>query len=127
METSQAKKLVTDYIEAYNAFDVAGMLRHLHEEVVFRNISDGEVNLTTTGKESFRQQAEQAKSYFSQREQRITDWQFADNRAEVRIHYSAVAAVDFPNGLKAGDTLQLQGKSVFQFADGRIISIDDIS
>ncbi|WP_426493406.1 nuclear transport factor 2 family protein [Hymenobacter sp. 102] len=126
MEASRAKKLVTDYVEAYNAFDVAGMLRHLHAEVVFRNISGGQVNLTTTGKESFRQQAERAKSYFSQREQRIIDWQFADNRAEVRIDYSAVAAVDFPNGLKAGDALQLQGRSVFQFAEDRIVSIDDI-
>ena len=127
METSQAKKLVTDYIEAYNAFDVDGMLRHLHEDIVFRNISGGEINLTTTGKESFRQQAEQARQYFSQREQRVTDWQLADNRVEVLIDYSAVAAMDFPNGLKAGKMLRLQGKSVFQFAGSRIISIDDIS
>ncbi|SDX84432.1 nuclear transport factor 2 family protein [Hymenobacter psychrophilus] len=127
MEASQAKKLVTDYIEAYNTFDIDGMLRHLHEDVVFRNISGGEINLTTTGKENFRQQAEQAKQYFSQREQRVTEWQIADNRVEVLIAYSAVAAMDFPNGLNAGDTLQLQGRSVFQFADSRIISIDDIS
>ncbi|WP_231576189.1 nuclear transport factor 2 family protein [Hymenobacter sp. DG25B] len=116
-----------DYIEAYNRFDVDGMVRHLHEDVVFRNISGGEVNLTTTGKESFRQQAEQARQYFSQREQCITDWQVTDNRVEVLIDYTGVAAIDFPNGLKAGDTLQLQGKSVFEFADGQIFSIDDIS
>ena len=127
MESSQAKKLVTDYIEAYNRFDVDGMLSHLHEEVVFRNISNGEVNLTLTGTEAFRQQAQQALQYFSQREQCVTDWQVADNRVEVLLDYSAVAAMDFPDGLKAGDTLQLQGKSVFQFADERIVSIDDIS
>ncbi|GAB3303376.1 nuclear transport factor 2 family protein [Hymenobacter tenuis] len=127
MESSQVKKLVTDYIEAYNRFDVTGMLAPLHEDMVFRNISGGEVNLTTTGKESFRQQAEQAKQYFLQREQRITDWQVADNRVEVLIDYTGVAAVEFPNGLKPGDTLHLQGKSVFQFADGLILSIDDIS
>ncbi|MBG8554317.1 nuclear transport factor 2 family protein [Hymenobacter guriensis] len=116
-----------DYIDAYNRFDVNGMVRHLHEDVVFRNISGGEVNLTTHDKESFRQQAEQARQYFSQREQRITDWQLADNRVEVVIDYTAVAAIAFPNGLKPGDTLQLQGRSVFQFSNGLIASIDDIS
>ena len=127
MDAAEQKQLVQDYIEAYNRFDVAGMLQPLHEEVVFRNISGGEVNLATTGKESFRQQAEQTRQYFSQREQRVTDWQIADNRVQVHIDYSAVAAMEFPNGLKPGDTLQLQGKSVFQFADGLIVSIDDIS
>jgi ketosteroid isomerase-like protein len=127
METSDSKQLVQDYIEAYNRFDVDGMVRHLHEDVVFRNVANGEVNLTTTGKESFRQQAEQAKQYFSQRQQRVTDWQVADNRVEVLIDYTVVAAMDFPNGLKSGDTLQLQGKSIFQFANGQIVSIEDIS
>ena len=127
MNVTKLKQLVQDYIEAYNRFDVDGMVCHLHEDVVFRNISGGEVNLTTTGKESFRQQAEQAKQYFSQREQRVTDWQLADNQVEVLIDYVAVAAVDFPNGLKAGDALQLKGKSIFQFADDRIVSIEDIS
>ena len=127
MESSQARQLVIDYIEAYNRFDVAGMLAPLHDEVTFRNVAAGEVSLATHGKAEFRAQAEQAKQYFSQREQRVTDWQIVHNRVEVRIDYSAVAAIDLPNGLKSGDTLQLQGKSVFQFADGRIISIDDIS
>ncbi|AHJ99412.1 nuclear transport factor 2 family protein [Hymenobacter swuensis] len=127
MDSYQAKKLVTDYIEAYNRFDVAGMMAPLHDEVTFRNVAGGEVSLTTHGKAEFQAQAEQAKQYFSQREQRVTDWQIADNRVEVLIDYSAVAAMDFPNGLKTGDTLQLQGKSVFQFADGKIIAIDDIS
>ncbi|MDU0369674.1 nuclear transport factor 2 family protein [Hymenobacter endophyticus] len=127
MDVAKQKQLVQDYIQAYNRLDVDGMLRHLHEEVVFRNISNGEANLTLTGKEAFRQQAQQALQYFSQREQRITEWQVADSRVEVLLDYSAVAAMDFPNGLKAGDTLQLQGKSVFQFADESIVSIDDIS
>ncbi|PJJ53328.1 nuclear transport factor 2 family protein [Hymenobacter chitinivorans] len=124
---AQQKQLVESYIEAYNSFDVAGMLQPLHEEVVFRNVTNGETDLTLTGKESFRQQAEQALQYFSQREQRVTDWQFSADKVEVRLDYSAVAAIDFPNGLKAGDPLQLQGKSVFEFADGQITSITDIS
>ncbi|GGG27568.1 nuclear transport factor 2 family protein [Hymenobacter glacieicola] len=127
MEPLQAKNLVTNYIEAYNRFDVAGMLAPLHDEVTFRNIASGEISLTTHGKAEFQAQAEQATRYFSQREQRVTNWQVADSRVEALLDYIAVAAMDFPNGLKAGDKLQLQGKSVFQFTDGLIVSIDDIS
>ena len=127
METTAPKQLIEAYIEAYNRFDVAGMLAPLHEDVVFRNIANGEVNLTTTGKEGFRQQAEQATQYFSQREQRVTDWQVNDQQVEVAIAYSAVAAIAIGNGLQPGDTLQMQGKSVFQIENGKIISIEDIS
>jgi ketosteroid isomerase-like protein len=127
MESAASKKLVTAYIEAYNRFDVDGMLAPLHDEVVFKNISNGEATMTITGKEAFRHQAEQAIQYFSQREQRITNWQVAEDRVEVAIDYTAVAAVDFPNGTKPGDTLHLQGRSIFQFEDGRIVFIEDIS
>ena len=127
MEHAALKEAVTVYIEAYNRFDVDGMLAPLHEEVVFRNIANGEVSLTTTGKEDFRGQAEQAARYFSEREQRVTHWQLAGNRVKVAIDYCATVAMELPNGLKPGDTLRLQGKSVFQFGDGKIISIEDIS
>jgi ketosteroid isomerase-like protein len=127
MEAATSKQLVEAYIKAYNRFDVAGMLAPLHEDVVFRNVSNGEVNLTTTGKAAFRQQAEQATRYFSEREQRVTDWQVSGSRVEVAIDYSAVAAIEFPNGLKPGDALQMQGRSVFEIENGQIISIEDIS
>ncbi|MBB4599753.1 ketosteroid isomerase-like protein [Hymenobacter luteus] len=127
MDVAKQKQLVQDYMEAYNRYDVAGMLGPLHEEVVFRNISNGEVNLTLTGKEAFRQQAQQALQYFSQREQRVTGWQTSTDKVEVLLNYTAVATIDFPNGPKAGDTLQLQGKSVFEFSDEKISAITDIS
>ena len=127
METIAPKQLVEAYIEAYNHFDVAGMLAPLHDDVVFRNVSNGETTLTLTGREAFRQQAEQATQYFSAREQRVTNWQVNGQRVEVVIDYTAVAAIEFSNGLKPGDSLHLQGKSVFQVEDGHIISIADIS
>ena len=127
MEATTPKQLVEAYIEAYNRFDVAGMLAPLHDDVVFRNVSNGVVDLTTTGKEAFRRQAEQATQYFSQREQRVTNWQVNGQRVEVAIDYTAVAAIEFPNGLKPGNTLQMQGRSVFEIGNGQIVSIEDIS
>src|SRR6476469_891537 len=119
--------LVQEYLDAYNRFDVDGMLRPLHDEVVFCNISSGDITHSTTGKPAFRQQAEQATGYFSERNQRVTSWQVNDDQIEVAIDYRAVAAIPLPNGLQPGDVLQLQGCSVFRLAEGRIISIDDIS
>ena len=127
METIAPKQLVEAYIEAYNHSGVAGMLAPLRDDVVFRNVSTGETMLTLTGREAFRQQAEQATQYFSAREQRVTDWQVNRQRVEVVIDYAAVAAIEFSNGLKPRDSLHLQGKSVFQVEDGHIISIEDIS
>lgn len=127
METRTPRQLVEAYIEAYNRFDVAGMLGPLHDEVVFKNISNGEVNLTAADKAQFRAQAEHAEHYFSEREQRITEWQMAGDEVTVLIDYRAVAAVEFPNGLRPGGRLTMQGKSVFRFENGQIISIQDIS
>ena len=127
METAALKQLIEAYIEAYNRFDVAGMLAPLRDDVIFQNVANGEITLTLSGKEAFRQQAEQATQYFSAREQRVTDWQVNGELVEVAIDYKAVAAIEFPNGLKPGDSLHLQGKSVFQVEDGQIISIEDIS
>ena len=127
MEISTPQQLVAAYIEAFNRFDVGGMLAPLHADVEFRNIANGEANLTTTGIAAFEAQARQATQYFSQRKQRVTDWHFHGNQVEVLIDYTAVAAIALPNGLQPGGTLQLQGKSIFQVENGQIISIEDIS
>ena len=127
MKAPAPKQLVEEYLEAYNRFDVAGMIAPLHEAVTFHNFTSGEATLALVGKEAFRQQAEQATHYFSQREQRVTDWQINGQRVEITIDYKAIAAIAFPNGLKPGDSLHLQGKSVFQVENGQIISIEDIS
>jgi hypothetical protein len=51
-----------------------------------------------------------------------------DDETEIVINYSAVLAMDFPNGLKKGETLNLTGKSVFKFSDNsKIIKLTDIS
>jgi hypothetical protein len=121
------KKIVENYVCAYNNFDVENMLRDMDERVVFRNIAGGEVNLKTRGIEELRKQAEQAKNLFSEREQKITGLKFGENTVEAEIAYRGTLAADLPNGLKKGDRIQLSGKSVFRFAGAKIIELDDIS
>ncbi|PKV62731.1 nuclear transport factor 2 family protein [Pontibacter ramchanderi] len=121
------KEIIEHYIRAYNRFDVQGMLLYLHEEVVFRNISNGEVNLSLLGIEAFRGQAEQAAKLFEEREQVVLTYQEHENAVEVTIAYRAVLATDLSEELKAGNTLELQGKTIFGFQDDKIISIEDHS
>ncbi len=51
----------------------------------------------------------------------------AADQAEVEISFIGVLAVDLPNGLRRGETLRLEGRTDFEFGDGKILKIADIS
>src|SRR5688572_8315962 len=125
MDEKEMRQMIEGFIAAYNRFDVAGMTRHLHPDIEFRNISAGELTHATKRIAGFTQQAQAATQYFSERQQQITGIEFRDNTATVSIDYSATLAVDLPDGLKAGDKINLQGKSVFSFANHKIIQLED--
>jgi predicted RNase H-like nuclease len=125
--TVKQQSLIEEYVQAYNQFDIDGMLKNLHPELVFENVSGGQVTLSTKGLEAFKTQAESAVEYFSKREQRITEFSFHQDQVEVNIDYTAVLVKDLPIGLKKGDTLKMQGKSVFVFEGGKIFKITDES
>jgi ketosteroid isomerase-like protein len=127
MTNVQKEQLISAYVEAYNAKHVEGMLANLANNMVFENHSNGEISMRLEGMEAFRQQAEQAATLFTEREQRITGFTHSDDHTEIGIAYRATLAVDLPNGMKQGDVLQLQGKSVFRFAEHRIMEITDVT
>lgn len=120
-------KLVQEYVKAYNSFDVEGMIQLLHRDVIFRNYSNGKVNVETRGISEFRQVAEQSKTLFTSREQKIKEISFSSEVAEVLIDYIGVLAIDLPNGLKVGERINLEGKSIFHFCNGKISIIEDYS
>lgn len=127
MHKDEIKMIIDDYIKSYNSFDIEGMLRHMHKDVSFRNISGGQVNLSTQGISELRTAAEQAKTMFKSRCQTVTDYQFKEETAKVDINYEGEIATDIPNGPRAGETLKLKGTSEFVFKDGKIIKLTDIS
>ncbi|MGJ1412781.1 hypothetical protein ACR78Z_24215 [Sphingobacterium thalpophilum] len=89
---------------------------------------NGEKTMELLGIDAFKKQAIEALSYFSTREQAIESMTHSLSSTEIVINYRATAAMDFPNGLKKGDVINLQGKSVFEFsADGKISRLTDIS
>ncbi len=127
MNDNEMNSLITSYIEAYNDFDVEWMLRLLHEKVVFRNVTNGIVDTETKGIEEFRMLAEQSAKLFAQRRQTIKEMTIDGDRAEIEIEYEGTPAIDLPNGLKAGKTIRLGGKSIFYVKNGKIIVLEDHS
>ncbi|MGF1668899.1 MAG: nuclear transport factor 2 family protein [Balneolaceae bacterium] len=127
MNKEKVRALIHSYIRAYNAFDIDGMMELLHPGIEFKNYSVGKVNAEAYGLAEFRALAEQAKQLFSSRTQTLTDLRFEKDKAIAEIDYHGVLAVDLPNGLKAGEEIQLTGRSEFQFKEGKISMITDYS
>lgn len=121
------KAIIEEYISAYNAFDVERMLSYVHQDVEFKNVSGGVVNAAASGIDELRKMAEQSKQLFSTRHQSVISFEEKGDIARVEIKFEAIFAVDLPNGVKAGDSLNLEGKSIFEFKDGKLWRIADYS
>lgn len=119
--------IVKNYIEAYNNFEIDKMVADFDEKIIFENIQNGEVSMSLSGISALKQQAEQAKNFFISRQQIIKSFAHNDDETEIVIEYSAVLAMDFPNGLKKGAILNLTGKSIFKFLNNKVIKLTDIS
>jgi ketosteroid isomerase-like protein len=127
MDTSEKEGLIRQYLNAYNSFDLDGMVALLHPDAVFQNYTNGALNATTAGVHQFRELAERAKNVFSERCQTITACRHEGELSTVEIDYQGVLNIDIPQGPKAGQTLKLAGKSEFRFRDGLIHALSDYS
>ncbi|CAM5538476.1 hypothetical protein RLIN73S_06359 [Rhodanobacter lindaniclasticus] len=127
MEHAEKQRLIEAYLDAYNRFDVDGMLAVLAPNVRFENVSGGEVNAATRGVEEFRQLAGQAAAMFAERRQAVVAWTFGSGSVRVAIAWRGVFAVDVPDGPRVGSVLELRGESEFEFTDGMISRIVDRS
>ncbi|MCO7187440.1 MULTISPECIES: nuclear transport factor 2 family protein [unclassified Pseudoalteromonas] len=119
--------LVEAYIHAYNTFDISAMLALLDEHIVFENESNGEVTASAHGKAAFEQLAVQGAALFETRQQTIRELALEEHAVTAYIQYQATLAADLPNGLSAGDTLELKGETQFRFHNNKITYIKDVS
>ncbi|MEL7671327.1 nuclear transport factor 2 family protein [Methanobacterium sp.] len=127
MKEKRMKQIIDEYIKAYNEFDVTGMLRNVHEDVELKNTTNGEVNVQLKGIDTLKKQAEQSLSLFEKRELKIIEQVIEGNTVKNKINFKGVIAMDFPEGgVKSGELVKLEGKSVFQFEKGKIILIEDV-
>ncbi len=123
----EKRSIIERYVNAYNTFDIQGMLAVVHPDVTFKNIASGQVNATASGQGQLARLAEESKGLFISRQQTVTHFESADDQARIDVEFVGVLAIDLPNGLKKGQTLKVVGRSEFTFKDGKIFKITDIS
>lgn len=126
MDSEEKQLLISNFMHAYNGFDIEGMLSMLHPEIEFKSITDGEVQVFIQGKDEYRILAEQSRNLYSSRKQTVMEIHEKGDQAFVEIFYSSVLAIDLTEDMKAGDTLNLRGLTEFVFQDEKIYRLTDI-
>ncbi len=119
--------VITKYIACYNARDIEGMIEFVTDDVVFENISNAGNSMRLEGREAMREVAELSGNAFSYRRQRIVSLIAHEGKAAAEIEFEGKAAVDLPNGVKAGETIKVRGASFFEFRGNLMCRIADYS
>jgi len=121
------EEAIRAYVDAYNAKDIPAMLALLAEDIVFENVSNTSGTTSTASKQEFEALAQQSVGFFTERRQLIRFAVISIEAAAIEIDYQATLAHDLPNGLRAGEQLQLRGVSVFEQRNGKFTRISDYS
>lgn len=119
--------LITKYIKSYNSRDIEGMLDCVTEDVVFENISNAGRTVAFEGRDKMREVAELSGHAFSYRRQKLIALVIGQGKAAAEIEFEGKAAVDLPNGRKAGETIKIRGASFFEFRGQLLSRIADYS
>lgn len=121
------EKIIKNYVDGYNQFDIDKMVADFDDHIIFENIQNNEINMSLAGLPAFREQAVRATTYFTTRKQKIQSFKHFDKKTEIEIDYYAILAIDFPNGMKSGQELNLKGKSIFEFSKNKVVKLTDIN
>ncbi|MDJ0921016.1 MAG: nuclear transport factor 2 family protein [Henriciella sp.] len=112
---------INRYISSYNDRDIEGMLDCVTEDVIFENISNAGQSMKLVGRAQMGEVAELSGNAFSYRRQRLINLVIGTGKAAAEIEFEGKAAVDLPNGVRAGETIKIRGASFFEFR-GRLLS-----
>jgi len=119
--------IISRYISCYNERDIEGLLACVTEDVIFENISNSGQNMRLEGRAAMEEVARLSTNAFSYRRQKILNFIDGGNKASAEVQFEGKAAVDLPNGTKAGDMLTLIGASFFELRGGLLCRIADYS
>lgn len=119
--------IISRYIACYNERDIDGLLACVTEDVIFENISNSGQNMRLEGRASMGEVAQLSTHAFSYRRQKILNFIENGDKASAEVQFEGKAAIDLPNGTKAGEMLTLIGASFFELRDGLLCRIADYS
>jgi len=117
------KEIVQKYINAYNNFDIEGMMSCMHTDCIFESRHNGELSFTTKGKHSFRQICSVAKNNYSFRKQIIEGFTSKGELLEVKFYFKGTLAIDLDEMGKKGEKIAFETKSIFEFKNGLIYKL----
>ncbi|MDQ0011576.1 steroid delta-isomerase-like uncharacterized protein [Luteibacter jiangsuensis] len=120
--------LIEAYLDAYNRFDIEGMLATLSDDVRFEHYSGGELSVATDGKADFEKLARVGATMFASRQQFVTELREvgeAGDTVVADIQFHGEIADDIPDGPGAGTVIEMRGTSAFRFAGGKIAQVID--
>lgn len=119
--------MITKYIKSYNSRDIEGMLDCVTEDVIFENISNTGRAMTFEGRDKMREVADLSGNAFSYRRQKLISLVIGQGKAAAEVEFEGKAAVDLPNGVKAGETIKVHGASFFEFRGQLMCRVADYS
>jgi ketosteroid isomerase-like protein len=117
--------LIQAYVDAYNRFDIEGMLATLADDVRFEHHVAGEIAVATDGKADFEKLARVGAALFASREQTIEEVEEEGEVLIATVHFHGEIADDIPDGPGAGTIIEMDGTSEFAFAGGKIVRVID--
>ncbi|WP_370234218.1 MULTISPECIES: nuclear transport factor 2 family protein [Henriciella] len=127
METILIEDMISKYIKSYNSRDIEGMLDCVTEDVIFENISNSGQTMKFEGRDKMGEVAQLSGNAFSYRRQKLVHLVIGQGKAAAEIEFEGKAAVDLPNGVKAGETIKIRGASFFEFRGQLMCRIADYS
>jgi ketosteroid isomerase-like protein len=117
--------LIEAYVDAYNRFDVEGMLVTLADDVRFEHHVADQLAVATDGKADFEKLARVGAALFASREQTVEGIEEQGNVLIAHVHFHGEIAEDIPDGPGAGSIIEMDGTSEFAFAGGKIVRVID--
>jgi hypothetical protein len=119
--SAKKRVMIEQYIQAYNAMDVEGMMENLDQTIEFEFQLDGRIEMKITGFREFREQAEKNLLNFSHRHQKIMGYRMEGNSIFVNIEFRGTISPEFAQS--DNQILELKGTAEFVFFEGKIIQI----
>lgn len=128
MQSEMKRDLIVRYLQAYNCFDLDGMISTLSQNIEFENVRKGMSESSSKGIPAFSELTSKAALVFSQRNQTILELEEKEDSVRIHVAYEATLASDlYMNDLdyKKGDTFQYDSFCEFFFDEAKICRIKD--
>jgi len=126
MTGEEKRAMLEGYVHAFNAFDLEGMIAFLHPDAQVITIVDGDVASSADGMDDVRLHERIENARCSSRKKTVMECYERGDQVVVELSYSCVLAADQADGLKAGDTVTLEGIAEVAFIDDKISKVAEI-